>query len=98
MPSCQVQVYADICLPYDPPDASQPDLDDILCELDDFADGGAVSGCPIGCGGGGGPEQGTTDIHPCLEDGGGDRQIILDDILNMLDAFAGLSPCADPCP
>ena len=40
----------------------------------------------------------TTDLHPCPEDGGGDGTIGLDDILKMLDAFGGQSPCDDPCP
>ena len=57
-----------------------------------------VNDCGIGCQGVGGPEQGTTDLHPCREDGGGDGSIGLDDILVMLDAFAGQEPCDDPCP
>ncbi len=88
----EVQVYADICLPYDPPNGPQPNIDDILCVLDDFADGDAVDGCT--CDG----FRNTTDLHPCPEDGGGDGSIGLDDILKMLDAFAGQSPCDDPCP
>ena len=85
-------MYADICLPYDPPNGPQPDLDDILCVLDDFANGPAVDGCA--CNG----FRNSTDIHPCPDDGGGDSSIGLDDILKMLDAFSGQSPCDDPCP
>ena len=88
----QVEVYADICEPFDPPSAPQPNLEDILCLLDDFGDGSAVDGCE--CNG----FRNTTDLHPCPEDGGGDGSIGMDDILIMLDAFAGLSPCDDPCP
>ena len=88
----QIEVFADICLPYFPDECPQPSLDDIACLLDDFADGSAVDGC--GCNG----FRMTTDIHPCPKDGGGDSFIGIDDILVMLDAFAGLSPCDDPCP
>ena len=63
----QMQAFADICLPYDPPNSPQPNLDDILCLLDDLADGPAVDGC--GCNG----LRNTTDLHPCPEDGGGAR-------------------------
>ena len=87
-----LQVYGDICEPFDPPSAPQPNLDDILCELDDFIDGPAVDGCA--CSG----FRKSTDLHPCPEDGGGDGSITMDDILKMLDAFAGQSPCDDPCP
>ena len=84
----QVQVYGDICLAYDP----QPNLDDILCVLDDFADGPSVEGCS--CNG----FRNTTDLHPCPENGGGDGSIDMDDILKMLDSFAGNPACDDPCP
>ena len=69
-----------------------PNLDDIFCVLDDFADGSAVEGCT--CNG----FRNTTDLDPCPEDGGGNGSIDMDDILKMLDAFAGNPPCADPCP
>ena len=41
----QVQIFGDICEPFDPPDAPQPSLDDILCVLDDFVNGADVDGC-----------------------------------------------------
>ena len=92
MHTYQQQLFADICESYCPPDCPQPNLDDILCILDDFADGPAVDGCE--CDG----LRNTTDLHPCPKDGGGDGLIGLDDILKMLDAFGGLQPCQDPCP
>ena len=66
----------------------QPDGDDILCLLDDFGDGPTPNGCPAG-----GPGD-YADIAPC----GGNEVLDVNDILNMLDAFAGLQPCPDPCP
>ncbi len=84
----QPQLFADLVPPFCPPTCPQPDLDDIMCMLDDFADGPTADGCPPG-----GP--GTyADLAPC----GGDDVINLDDILVMLDAFARIYNCPHPCP
>ncbi len=79
-----VRLFADLVPPFCPPSCPQPDLDDIMCILDDFADGPTPGICA----------DGASDLAPC----GGDGSIDLDDILYMLDAFAQVHACPHPCP
>ena len=82
----QVRLYADIVPSFCPPTCPQPDVDDVMCLLDDFGDGPAVDGCS--------GSVSSTDLAPC----GGDGTLDLDDILTVLDAFAQVYPCPHPCP
>lgn len=84
---CVEHLFADIVPVFCPPSCPQPNLDDILCELDDFNDDGEVTGC--------GTNWFSTDLHPCPPPGNG--VIDIDDVNAMLDAFAGTSTCPPPC-
>jgi hypothetical protein len=84
----QQRLFADIVPLFCPPGCPQPDLNDIICVLNDFGDGSAVNGC-----GSNDPSE-STDLAPC----GGDGVIDVDDILYMLDAFGQLFDCPHPCP
>ncbi len=82
----QVRLFGDLKEPFCLPTCPQPDTDDIICVLDDFADGPAVNGC-----------QGavySTDLAPC----GGNGTLDLDDILAILDGFSQVYACPHPCP
>ena len=82
----QGQLFGDIKDSFCPPICPQPDLDDINCVVDDFADGPGVDGCAGGVH--------STDLAPC----GGNGTLDLDDILVMLDAFSQIFACPHPCP
>ncbi len=82
----RVVLFADIAPGFCPPTCPQPDVDDIMCLLDDFRDGPAVDGCES--------SVYSTDLAPC----GGDGLLDLDDILAVLDAFAQVYACPHPCP
>ena len=84
----QVRLFGDIMGGFCPPACPQPDLDDITCILDDFANGPAVDGC-----GANDPPE-SADLAPC----GGDGVLDLDDVLYMLDAFAQIYRCPHACP
>ncbi len=83
-----VRLFGDLVPPFCSPVCPQPDLDDITCIVDDFANGPAVDGC-----GGNEPPQ-STDLAPC----GGDGALDLDDILAILDSFSQVFSCPHPCP
>jgi hypothetical protein len=84
--SYEQRLFGDILPNFCPPDCPQPDVDDIICLLDDFGDGSGVDGCS--------GSVYSTDLAPC----GGDDAIDLDDILYVLDAFGQVYPCPHPCP
>ncbi len=86
---CIERNFADIVPSFCPGVCPQPDMDDILCLLDDFRDGPAVNGC--------GHNWFSTDLQPC----GGDGDIDLFDIRWMRHAFEQFFHCDDctcePC-
>ena len=82
--SCEI--FGDVAWPFAyETTGAQPDLDDILCLIDDFADGSLVNGCAT--------SAYTTDLSPCE----GDGSLDLDDVLAVVDAFGGLFACPFPC-
>ena len=84
----QPRLFGDIVPSFCPPDCPQPNVDDILCLLDDFGNGPTVDGC-----GTNDPPE-STDLDPC----GGDAVLDVNDILSVLDAFAQVFSCPHSCP